>query len=97
MAGSEPEHPPLWDAQPAAPAPGPASPRGGHLSRWGILWGSLVLLLLGSGPLALYILLDPTANPVGPGILAMLTFWPAALGVVIGIAVGVVRGRAIRR
>lgn len=54
------------------------------------LWGDrigrigLVLLGLGSGPLLLIVGLaavglwpDPRPNPVGPGLLAALTFWPA--------------------
>ena len=46
----------------------------------------LVLLVLGSGPLIGIIMLaklgllsDPNPNPVGPGILAGLTFWPAVI------------------
>jgi hypothetical protein len=54
----------------------------------------VVLFVLGSGPLLLIIAAaaiglwpDPNPNPVGPGMLAALTFWPA----VICIGVGVVR------
>jgi hypothetical protein len=46
-------------------------------------WG-IILFVLGSGPLLLIMLAaslgltrDPNPNPVGPGILAMLTFWPS--------------------
>ena len=60
----------------------------------------LLALLLGSGPLLFIILAaavglwpDPHPNPVGPGILAGLTFWPS----VICIVVGVVRVRRRRR
>jgi hypothetical protein len=56
----------------------------------------LVLLLLGTGPLLFIIAAaavglwpDPDPNPIGPGLLAAVTFWPA----VICIAVGVVRAR----
>jgi hypothetical protein len=50
-----------------------------------------VLLLLGSGPLLLIILAaavglwpDPNPNPIGPGILAAFTFWPAVICLGIG-------------
>jgi hypothetical protein len=56
----------------------------------------LVLLILGTGPLLFIIAAaavglwpDPDPNPIGPGLLAAVTFWPA----VICIAVGVVRAR----
>jgi len=56
----------------------------------------LVLLILGTGPLLFIIAAaavglwpDPDPNPIGPGLLAAVTFWPAA----ICIAVGVVRAR----
>lgn len=46
----------------------------------------LILLLLGSGPLLGIIMFaqlglssDPNPNPVGPGMLAGLTFWPAVI------------------
>jgi hypothetical protein len=48
--------------------------------------------VIGSGPLLLIILAtrlgltrDPNPNPVGFGILAGLTFWPAIIFIVIGI------------
>ena len=53
----------------------------------------LVMFLLGSGPLLLIIAAaavglwpDPNPNPVGPGLLAALTFWPAVICIVIGMA-----------
>ncbi len=56
------------------------------------------LLVLGTGPLTLIILAsdlglldDPNPNPVGPGMLAFLTFWPAVICLVLG-TVQVVRG-----
>jgi len=59
----------------------------------------VALLVVGSGPLLVIILLaklgvtsDPNPNPVGPGILAGLTLWPA----LIMMAVAVVRVRAKR-
>jgi hypothetical protein len=59
----------------------------------------VVLLIVGSGPLLVIIVLaklglasDPNPNPVGPGILAGLTLWPA----LIMMAVAVVRVGAKR-
>src|SRR6266550_6210596 len=59
----------------------------------------LVLLVVGVTPLlfiitaaALGLWPDPNPNPVGPGILFGLTFWPA----IICIVVGVIRARARR-
>jgi len=55
----------------------------------------LGLLVIGTGPLLAVVLAaklgltsDPNPNPVGPGILAMLTFWPA-LGCLLGALVEV--------
>jgi hypothetical protein len=52
----------------------------------------LVVFFLGSGPLLFIIAAaavglwpDPNPNPVGPGILCGLTFWPAIICVVIGV------------
>ena len=49
------------------------------LLRWG-----LILLVIGTGPLVLIIVAaglgqprDPNPNPIGPGLLAFLTFWPS--------------------
>ena len=60
----------------------------------------LVLLLLGTGPLLAIIVAgklglwpDPNPNPVGFGILAGITFWPAILCILIGA----VRVRDARR
>ena len=54
----------------------------------------LVIFFLGSGPLLFIIVAaavglwpDPNPNPVGPGILCGLTFWPAIICVVIGVRV----------
>jgi hypothetical protein len=51
-----------------------------------------VLFVLGSGPLLLIIAAaavglwpDPNPNPIGPGLLAGLTFWPAVICLGIGI------------
>lgn len=53
-------------------------------------------LILGTGPLLLavvisYLMGDKNPNPVGPGILAMLTFWPSILLIVIGVVTTIVR------
>jgi hypothetical protein len=49
------------------------------------------LLVLGSGPLVVIILLaslglwpDPNPNPIGPGLLFFFTFWPAVVCLVVG-------------
>lgn len=58
----------------------------------GFLWVGLVLFLLGTGPLLAVIILaslgltrDPNPNPIGFGILALFTFWPSIILMVIGI------------
>ncbi|MCW5574876.1 MAG: hypothetical protein KIT13_02160 [Burkholderiales bacterium] len=53
-------------------------------------------LVLGTGPLLLavaisYLMGDRNPNPVGPGILALLTFWPSILLVLIGVIVTIFR------
>jgi hypothetical protein len=59
----------------------------------------LGLLILGTGPLLFIIVAaavglwpDPNPNPIGPGFLAFLTFWPSVICLGIGIA-QVRRGR----
>jgi catechol 2,3-dioxygenase-like lactoylglutathione lyase family enzyme len=58
-----------------------------------------IIFLLGTGPLFLVILLsklgvgDPNPNPIGPGLLGLLTFCPS----VFMVAMGVVRLREERR
>ncbi len=51
------------------------------------------LLCVGAAPLVLIILAaavglwpDPNPNPVGPGLLFFLTFWPAMICIAIGVA-----------
>jgi len=58
-----------------------------RLVRWG-----LALLLVGSGPLFLIIIAaavglwpDPNPNPIGPGLLCFLTFWPSLALIVVGV------------
>ncbi len=63
----------------------------------------LGLLILGVGPLLFIIVAaavglwpDPNPNPIGPGFLAFLTFWPGVITLGIGIA-RVRRGRGALR
>ncbi len=58
-----------------------------RLVRWG-----LILFAVGSGPLLLIILAaavglwpDPNPNPIGPGLLAFLTFWPSVALIAVGL------------
>lgn len=59
----------------------------------------LGLLIVGSAPLLGIIVAarvglwpDPDPNPIGPGLLFALTFWPAVICVIVGVA-RVRRGR----
>jgi hypothetical protein len=68
-----------------------------------LLWIGLALFTLGSGPLLITILLanlgltrDPNPNPVGFGILALFTFWPSVILIVIGTARTVSKMRTAR-
>jgi hypothetical protein len=68
-----------------------------------LLWIGLALFVLGSGPLLITILLaslgltrDPNPNPVGFGILALFTFWPSVILIVIGIARTISKRRAAK-
>ena len=67
------------------------------------LWIGLALLLLGSGPLLGIIVAahlgwtkDPNPNPIGPGILAMCTFWPAIGMIIAGAIMTFTRWRRAR-
>ena len=60
------------------------------------------LLVVGAGPLLFIILAaavglwpDPNPNPVGPGLLFFVTFWPAVICIVIGVVR--VRSRSVQR
>jgi hypothetical protein len=51
-----------------------------------------ILLVLGTGPLvaiiaaaSLGLTKDPNPNPIGPGLLAFLTFWPSIIIMALGI------------
>jgi hypothetical protein len=53
----------------------------------------VTMLALGSGPLLAIIALaavglwpDPNPNPIGPGLLAFLTFWPSVICIVVAVA-----------
>jgi hypothetical protein len=63
-----------------------------------LLWIGIALLVLGSGPLLVSVAYawsqgDRNPNPVGPGILAMFTFWPSIILIVIGLGLGIARYR----
>ncbi len=65
-----------------------------------LVLAGLGLLIFGSGPLLCILVLaklglwpDPNPNPIGPGLLAGLTFWPG----VICLGVGIVRVRHHRQ
>ena len=72
----------------------------GCLDSWLVRIG-LLLLIGGSSPLLLIVAAaklgltaDPNPNPVGPGILVMLTFWPGVICLLIGMgAVAAARRR----
>ncbi|MFZ0100853.1 MAG: hypothetical protein WCF47_22250 [Pseudolabrys sp.] len=69
-----------------------------------VFWIGLATLIVGTSPLlliiaaaALGLLSDPNPNPVGPGLLAFFTFWPAVIMIVWGLAASVVRYRNVLR
>lgn len=43
---------------------------------------------------SLGLLSDPNPNPIGPGLLAVLTFWPAVILIVWGLIASVARYRS---
>jgi hypothetical protein len=58
-----------------------------------------ILLVVGTGPLLTVIALarlgltrDPNPNPIGFGMLAMLTFWPGIILIVLGVVTARRRG-----
>ncbi|WP_439532989.1 hypothetical protein [Polymorphobacter sp.] len=60
--------------------------------KWMLLAG-LLLLVLGCGPLLLFIVADalglvtdPDPNPIGLGLLAFVSFWPGVILTAIGLA-----------
>ena len=69
-----------------------------------VFWIGLATLIVGTGPLLLIIaaatlglLSDPNPNPVGPGLLAFFTFWPAVIMIVWGLAASLTRYRKALR
>jgi hypothetical protein len=61
-----------------------------------LLWWGLGVLAVGVGPLALIILAEAVglmsnSNPIGPGLLAFFTFWPAVGLTVAGVIKTVAR------
>ena len=57
-----------------------------------IFWVGVWLLVLGTGPLLAIIVAaqlgltrDSNPNPIGPGLLAFLTFWPSVVLITIGL------------
>jgi hypothetical protein len=69
-----------------------------------LFWIGLALLILGSGPLlaigiaaGLGLLSDPNPNPIGPGLLAFFTFWPAVILIVWGLIASLMRYRRAAR
>ena len=65
-----------------------------------MFWVGIGLLVFGTGPLlaiilaaSLGLLSDPNPNPVGPGLLAFFTFWPAVILAVWGLIASLVRYR----
>ena len=57
-----------------------------------IFWWGVALLVLGTGPLlvilaaaTLGLTSDPDPNPIGPGLLTFVTFWPAITMIIIGL------------
>jgi hypothetical protein len=68
-----------------------------------LLWAGMAVLLVGVGPLLaiiiasqLGLLSDPNPNPIGPGLLAFLTFWPG-VGLTLVGAVLTARRRLVAR
>jgi len=51
-----------------------------------MFWFGLALLIVGTGPLLAVIGFsrDPNPNPIGPGLLAFVTFWPSVILMVVG-------------
>jgi hypothetical protein len=63
-----------------------------HYLRSGWVKVGLGLLAVGAGPLLFIIIAaaiglwpDPNPNPVGPGLLFAITFWPAVICIIVGV------------
>ena len=68
-----------------------------------LFWIGFAILIIGTGPLvailiaaSLGLLSDPNPNPVGPGLLAAITFWPAVIMVVWGLIASFAHYRSAR-
>ena len=59
-----------------------------------VFWAGLVLLILGTGPLVVIVILDPQSNPIGPGLLAFFTVWPSIAMITVGVLRALRRARA---
>jgi len=73
-----------------------------RLTRW--FWIGVATFVVGSGPLLVIMLLanlgvtkDPNPNPVGPGIMAFLTFWPSVGVILWQVGTSFFRFRAARK
>jgi len=69
-----------------------------------LFWIGLAILILGTGPLlviiaaaSLGLLSDPNPNPIGPGMLAFFTFWPAVIMIAWGLIASLIRFRTAMR
>jgi hypothetical protein len=70
---------------------GPVDERAGWMQSRLVKLGA-ALLIFGTGPLLFIIAAaavglwpDPDPNPIGPGLLAAVTFWPAVICIVVGV------------
>ena len=73
-----------------------------HLTRW--FWVGVATFVVGSGPLLVILLLaslgvtkDPNPNPIGPGIMAFLTFWPSVGVILWQVGISFFRYRSARK
>ena len=69
-----------------------------------LVWVGVGLIVGGSAPLVLIIAAanlgltrDPNPNPVGPGLLAFVTFWPGVICLVAGLISARRAGRSGKR
>lgn len=83
-------------------SPTPIAPPKFKLPR--VFWAGVVLFTIGSGPLLLVILCaamgltkDPNPNPVGFGIMAMLSFYPSLICMIGGTIDAILRHRIARK
>lgn len=83
-------------------------PHGRRISGWRKLFaspmlrGGALLMVCGTGPLLVAIVIahlqgDENPNPIGPGILAMCTFWPSLAMIGVGLMHGMFGAMAERK